>query len=85
MSVHSSWYTGHAKVKTYSLEELLATKLRALYQRKKGRDLFDLFYTFSHKSNKINVENIIHAFQIYMQESDLNVTRAMFEENMYQK
>lgn len=85
MSVHSTWYTGHAKVKTYSLEELLATKLRALYQRKKGRDLFDLFYTFSHKSNKINVENIIHAFQIYMQESDLNVTRAMFEENMYQK
>jgi len=24
------------------LEELLGTKLRALYQRRKGRDLFDL-------------------------------------------
>ena len=30
------------KVTTYSLEELLSTKIRALYERKKGRDIFDL-------------------------------------------
>jgi predicted nucleotidyltransferase component of viral defense system len=29
---------------TYELDELLATKLRALYQRRKGRDLFDLWW-----------------------------------------
>ena len=28
---------------TFQLEELVATKLRALFQRKKGRDLFDLW------------------------------------------
>jgi len=33
-----------AAVPTYSLDELLATKLRALYQRRKGRDLFDLWW-----------------------------------------
>ena len=30
------------KVKTYSIDELLSTKIRALYERKKGRDIFDL-------------------------------------------
>ena len=29
-------------IQTYQLDELLGTKVRALYQRKKGRDLFDL-------------------------------------------
>lgn len=33
-----------AAVLTYELDELLATKLRALYQRRKGRDLFDLWW-----------------------------------------
>ncbi len=31
-----------AAVPAYELDELLATKLRARYQRRKGRDLFDL-------------------------------------------
>ena len=33
--------SGKCEITTYSLNELLGTKLRALYQRKKGRDLFD--------------------------------------------
>ena len=33
-----------AVIPTYELDELLATKLRALYQRRKGRDLFDLWW-----------------------------------------
>ena len=33
-----------AAVPTYELDELLATKLRALYQRRKGRDLFDMWW-----------------------------------------
>ena len=31
--VRSPWFTGEAEVRTYAIEELLATKLRALYQR----------------------------------------------------
>lgn len=34
------------KVATYRLEELLATKLRALYNRLKGRDVYDLYMTY---------------------------------------
>jgi predicted nucleotidyltransferase component of viral defense system len=40
--VTSSWFTGYCDITTYRLEELLGTKMRALYQRRKGRDLFDL-------------------------------------------
>jgi len=36
-TVQNPWFSGAADVTTYRLEELLATKLRALYQRKKGR------------------------------------------------
>ena len=41
--VDSPWWTGNANVLTFQVEELVATKLRALFQRKKGRDLFDLW------------------------------------------
>lgn len=42
-SVSSDWINGEAEIRTYQLEELLGIKLRALFQRKKGRDLFDLW------------------------------------------
>jgi predicted nucleotidyltransferase component of viral defense system len=38
----SAWKTGIAQARTFSLNELLGTKIRALHQRKKGRDLYDL-------------------------------------------
>src|SRR5690606_12676680 len=40
-TIETPWFTGSSMIKTYALEELMGTKLRALYQRKKGRDLFD--------------------------------------------
>jgi len=40
--VESGWYSGKTEIRTYNINELLGTKLRALYQRSKGRDLFDL-------------------------------------------
>lgn len=42
-SVDSPWFSGTSRVSTFALEELAATKIRALFQRKKGRDLFDLW------------------------------------------
>jgi predicted nucleotidyltransferase component of viral defense system len=38
-TVESAWFTGSAEVLTFSSAELLATKIRALYQRSKGRYL----------------------------------------------
>jgi predicted nucleotidyltransferase component of viral defense system len=40
--VSSRWFAGESEIRTYMLDELLGTKMRALYQRKKSRDLFDL-------------------------------------------
>jgi predicted nucleotidyltransferase component of viral defense system len=38
--VTSNWWSGQADVHTFSLAELVATKIRATYQRRKGRDLY---------------------------------------------
>ena len=42
-AVESDWFTGECEVLTYELDELVGTKVRALYQRLKGRDLFDVY------------------------------------------
>lgn len=41
--VRSSWFSESGDVTTFALAELVSTKLRALFQRSKGRDLFDLW------------------------------------------
>lgn len=62
--VKSEWFSGKAKIKTYSINELLGTKLRALYQRSKGRDLFDLDY--SRLKMELNIDEISHCFKAYI-------------------
>ena len=47
-AIENTWFSGECQITTYQLEEMLATKLRALYQRRKGRDLFDLHYALLH-------------------------------------
>ena len=42
-AVENGWFSGRCEVLTYELAELTGTKLRAVYQRRKGRDLFDLW------------------------------------------
>ena len=42
LDVVNPWFSGSAAVSTFSREEMLATKLRALLQRDRGRDLYDL-------------------------------------------
>lgn len=46
-AVDSRWWSGSADVSTFQIEELMSTKLRALYQRRKGRDLFDLWHVLN--------------------------------------
>ena len=42
-TVRSDWFSGDTVVRIFQNEELAATKIKALYQRLKGRDLFDLW------------------------------------------
>jgi len=63
-SVENSWFSGSCELVTYHLEELLGTKLRALYQRKKGRDLFDLNKAIT--SKYVDTELLIRCYKRYM-------------------
>ncbi|MFT7032801.1 MAG: putative nucleotidyltransferase component of viral defense system [Cyclobacteriaceae bacterium] len=62
--VDSEWFSGKAEIRTYNVNELLGTKLRALYQRSKGRDLFDLDY--SRLNMKLDTDQIIRSFKEYI-------------------
>jgi len=61
--VESEWFSEKTAIKTYNINELLGTKLRALYQRSKGRDLFDLDYARLNKT--LNIPQIIKCFKEY--------------------
>ncbi len=63
-SVQTSWWSGEADILTFQPEELLATKLRALYQRSKGRDLFDLWLGLTVLG--ADPERIVAGFHHYM-------------------
>ncbi|MEA2878512.1 MAG: hypothetical protein QOF14_3708 [Hyphomicrobiales bacterium] len=81
--VKSRWFTGTSGITTYELDELLGTKLRALYQRKKGRDLFDLSTALERVDTK--PARIVEAFLEYMERGGHKITRAMFEQNLAEK
>lgn len=61
--VENPFYSGSAAVPTFQAEELVATKLRALYQRKKGRDLYDLWLALT--VLELRPEKIAEAFPAY--------------------
>jgi predicted nucleotidyltransferase component of viral defense system len=81
-AVQSRWWSGHADITTFEIEELLATKLRALYQRRKGRDLFDLAVALD---AGIDPGAIVDIFGVYARAGQLRITRAVFEENLVAK
>lgn len=82
-SVTSRWFEGACTIPTYELDELLGTKLRALYQRKKGRDLFDLALAL--EQDGVDPERVVQTFAAYMENEGHSVSRAQFEENMHIK
>ena len=79
-AVESRWFRGSAAIPTFALDELLGTKLRALYQRKKGRDLFDLWYAQTRAA--IDPERVVSCFRRYLDHEGLTVSRAEFEANL---
>ncbi|MCX6336121.1 MAG: nucleotidyl transferase AbiEii/AbiGii toxin family protein [Bacteroidetes bacterium] len=81
--VASNWHKSEGTITTFTLEELLSTKLRALYQRKKGRDLFDLWYAITKLDCK--PENIVESWGKYMKEENHSISRREFELNLEAK
>jgi len=83
VAIDSRWFSGVAAVTTFDVNELLGTKLRALYQRKKGRDLFDLWFALRH--DIVDADSVLRCFDRYMREGGHAVTRAQFEANLHEK
>ena len=82
-AVSSRWFEGRCEILSYELDELLATKLRALYQRKQGRDLFDLATALQKPG--VAPDRIVAAFLQYMDHEGHKITRALFEKNIAEK
>lgn len=78
--VANSWFSGRADVLTFATPELFATKIRALYQRSKGRDLFDLWLALTQLG--IAGEAIVAAFPPYRPDG---ITAALSEANLRAK
>lgn len=84
LEVRSNWFSGAAAIVTYQVNELLGTKLRALYQRKKGRDLFDLYYT--NQQLVLDYDAIIQCYDQYISHSvDHPPTKKQFLQNLEEK
>jgi predicted nucleotidyltransferase component of viral defense system len=82
-SIKSEYFSGSCSIKTFTIEELLGTKLRALYQRKKGRDLFDLWY--ANEKIKLDPTKIIDSFSQYIAHENTSISSKEFIQNMEQK
>lgn len=82
-TVESKWFRGSTAVTTFTLDEMVGTKLRALYQRRKGRDLFDIWTALRH--HDLNPERVLDCFRRCMREDGHCVSRAEFEENVETK
>jgi len=82
-NISNSWFSGECSIPTYDLHELAATKLKALYQRKKGRDLLDMSILANHKD--VDNKKIVDIFLHYVQQEKSKITRAQFEKNLFEK
>ncbi len=77
----SSWMPGKATICSYKVEELLGTKMRALYQRRKGRDLYDLYIALN-LIPKLDLNAIVKCFNKYIGFSGGTITQATFKSNL---
>ncbi len=82
--VKNGWFNGACEITTFRLEELLGTKMRALYQRKKGRDLFDPYHALT--AGEVDCEAVMRCFGRYMEYSaGAAPSRKAFCENIENK
>ena len=82
-SLQNSWYQGETEIVSFEPEELFGTKLRALLQRRKNRDLFDLHE--GHNQLSLDPGKVIECFQHYLALQQESISRAQAEERMLRK
>lgn len=78
--VKSEWFNGFTDIITYEIDELIATKLRALYQRRKGRDLFDVWYVA--KQKLIDLNRVFEIYSKYCANDNIHIKGEDFLNNL---
>ena len=82
-AVESDWYQGKTEIASFEPEELFGTKLRALLQRRKNRDLFDLHHGLDQLA--LDTGKLIACFDHYLALEGNPITRAVAEQRMLEK
>ena len=82
--IDNPWFSGEAAISTFSSEEMLATKLRALLQRNQGRDLYDLAHALDVFEN-LDIARLVEMFRRYLDLSGQTISRAQAQERMFAK
>jgi len=82
-AVDSDWYQGKTEIASFEPEELFGTKLRALLQRRKNRDLFDLHHGLNQLA--MDRDKLIACFDHYLALEGKHITRAVAEQIMLEK
>ena len=82
-SVDSDWYQSETEIASFEPEELFGTKLRALLQRRKNRDLFDLYHGLDQLA--MDQDKLIACFDHYLALEGKPITRAVAEQRMLEK
>jgi predicted nucleotidyltransferase component of viral defense system len=67
-----------ACVKGFEIHEMLGTKMRAMFQRRRGRDLFDLYWALTRSPTLIDPAAIIRSFEYYLKQEGTKAGRAEF-------
>ncbi len=84
LDVANPWFSGRAAISTFSREEMLATKLRALLQRDRGRDLYDLAHALEVLKG-LEIDRIVDVFGQYLVLSGQAISRAQAQDRMFAK
>ncbi len=83
-TVENPWFAGATTIPTFSNEEMLATKFRALLQRDKGRDLYDLAHGLD-VLKSLDDGRVVELLGQYLADGGLQITRAQAEHRMLGK
>lgn len=83
LEVNSDWHQAKSEIQSFEPEELFGTKLRALLQRNKNRDLFDLNQGL--RELNLNRDRIVECFQHYLDLEGHPISRANAEQRMLKK
>lgn len=70
--------TVQTKIMGYDIHEMLGTKMRAMFQRRRGRDLFDVYWALTKSESPVDPTAVIESFQHYMKQEGTKAGRAEF-------